>query len=101
MVSDAVIGSVQGRTAATGAQQPNDINNRVNDQNRSPALQGAEERQEVIRPEGTTSVVQTQGSETNNNGQENPVQQRVQNENSSAVQFTGSESRGSVVDLSV
>lgn len=96
MVSDATIGAVQGRSTLkpSGSQQ-----NAGAVQNNRNQSEDAQESRTTTRTSGT-STAEAQGSETRNNGQqESPALQT--DVNSSTVQFTGSEERGSVIDITV
>lgn len=97
MVSDATLGAaqnlrspVQGQFQSGGAAQDN----------RTGVQENFEEISEETRPSGT-SAAQSQETETRNNGQQESPALQVADENSSSVQFTGSEERGSVVDITV
>lgn len=97
MVSDATLGAaqnlrspVQGQFQSGGAAQ--DGRARIQDD--------SNEIGEETRLSGT-SAAQAQDTETRNNGQQESPALQVADENSSSVQFTGSEERGSVVDITV
>ena len=96
MVSDATIGAVQGRSTLPPAGNQQNAGAVQNSRNQNEDVQG---NNTATRASGT-STAETQSAETRNNGQqENPALQV--DVNSSTVQFTGSEERGSVIDITV
>ncbi|MEM6781645.1 MAG: hypothetical protein AAF569_07255 [Pseudomonadota bacterium] len=97
MVSDATLGAAQASIQNRTAFQPNQ--QQIGAQNGRSQIGEAESNEQTTRVAGTAPA-ETQESETRNNGQDD-ASLRIADENSSSVQFTGSEDRGSVIDITV
>lgn len=97
MVSDATLGTAQSLVQPR-QNSANDLGITRGD-TRTSVQEGVESLSQETRPSGT-EVAETNETETRNNGQDD-ASLRVADENSTSVQFTGTEERGSVVDITV